>query len=255
MTVSNALQHSRYVRSNNYDPAWVIENQMGPNVLWLTEALCEVLAISPGMRILDLGCGRAMSSIFLAREFGAQVWAADLWISAEENRQRIARAGVSDLVTAVPVEAHALPFEPGFFDAIVSMDAYQYFGTADLYLGYVLNFLKPEGQIGAVIPGTTREIGLDIPATLEPFWQWDFCCWHSAEWWRIHWAKTRKVRIDHVDTIEGGWRDWLQFNDYIAPHVTGRWIESVASTHDMLVADQGTELRFVRIVATNAIDT
>jgi hypothetical protein len=29
------------------------------------------------MRILDLGCGRAMSSLFLHREFGVEVWA---WI-------------------------------------------------------------------------------------------------------------------------------------------------------------------------------
>ena len=29
------------------------------------------------MRVLDLGCGRAMSSIFLRREFGVQVWATE----------------------------------------------------------------------------------------------------------------------------------------------------------------------------------
>jgi cyclopropane fatty-acyl-phospholipid synthase-like methyltransferase len=34
--------------------------------------------LQPGMRVLDLGCGRALSSIFLHREFGLQVWAADL---------------------------------------------------------------------------------------------------------------------------------------------------------------------------------
>jgi cyclopropane fatty-acyl-phospholipid synthase-like methyltransferase len=37
------------------------------------------------MRVLDLGCGRAMSSIFLRRQFGVQVWATDLWFSASEN--------------------------------------------------------------------------------------------------------------------------------------------------------------------------
>ncbi len=40
---------------------------------------------APGLRVLDLGCGRASSSIFLCREFGVQVWAADLWFSASEN--------------------------------------------------------------------------------------------------------------------------------------------------------------------------
>ena len=37
------------------------------------------------MRVLDLGCGLAMSSIFLRREFDVQVWATDLWFNASEN--------------------------------------------------------------------------------------------------------------------------------------------------------------------------
>ena len=245
-----SLHHPRYVRSNGYDPMWVTANQMGPNVLWLTESLTEVMAIEPGMKVLDLGCGKAASSIFLAKEFGAEVWATDLWIPAAENEQRIAEAGLADRVTAVHAEAHALPYEPEFFDAIVSLDAYQYFGTADLYLGYLLDFLRTGGQLGAVMPATTRELGEEIPIALERFWEWDFCCWRTPEWWRVHWAKTRKVTVDHAGFVDDAWRDWLQFNDFIAPHVTGWWVDDVALTRDMLLTDQGTELGFVRMVAT-----
>lgn len=90
------LHHARYPRANRYDAAWVIRNQMGPNALWLAESLGEIMTIEPGMRVLDLGCGRAMSSIFIAREFGAQVWATDLWIPAAENQERIVEAGLTD---------------------------------------------------------------------------------------------------------------------------------------------------------------
>ncbi|MEZ5216161.1 MAG: methyltransferase domain-containing protein [Ilumatobacteraceae bacterium] len=250
MNTPPTLQHERYTRSNGYDPAWVTANQMGPNALWLTESLTEIMTIEPGMKVLDLGCGRAMSSIFLAREFGASAWATDLWIPASENQQRIVEAGVADLVTPIHAEAHTLPFAADFFDAIVSLDAYQYFGTDDLYLGYLLDFLKPERQLGIVVPGTTRELGAEIPATLEPFWEWDFCCWHSPDWWRTHWAKTGKVGVDHADLMEDGWRDWLRFNDFITPHVTGWWVDEVAVTHDMLLADHGTEFGFARVLAT-----
>ena len=245
-----SLVHSRYVRSNGYDPKWVTDNQMGPNALWLTEALTEVLPIEPGMKVLDLGCGKAMSSIFLAREFGAKVWATDLWIPASENQQRIVDAGLTDLITPIHAEAHTLPFAHDFFDAIVSFDAYQYFGTSDLYLGYILDFLKTGGRIGAVMPSTTRELGDEVPAALEPFWEWDFCCWHTPGWWQTHWAKTHKVRVDVADMIDEGWRDWLQFNDFIAPHVEGWWVKEVATTHDMLTIDAGTEIGFARILAT-----
>ncbi len=47
-------------------------------------------------------------------------------------------------------------FAADFFDAIVSFDAYQYFGTAGLHLGYLVDFLKPGGKIGVVMPTTTR---------------------------------------------------------------------------------------------------
>ena len=57
--------------------------------------LTGALELWAGMRVLDLGCGRAASSIFLRREFGVQVWATDLWISPTENWQRIQAAGVA----------------------------------------------------------------------------------------------------------------------------------------------------------------
>lgn len=248
------FRNPRYPRSNEYDPSWVAENQMGPNALWLLESLTEIMAIEPGMRILDLGCGRAMTSIFLAKEFGAQVSATDLWIGAEENQRRIDDAGVADLVTPVHAEAHALPFDKGSFDAVISIDAYQYFGTDDLYIGTVTDLLRPEGRLGCVMPALRPELSAEatpaIPVTLAPFWVWDFCSFHGPEWWRFHWEKSGKVRVDHADLIEDGWRDWLQFNDAIAPVVEGWWIQEVATTHDMLVADQGNHVGFTRIAAT-----
>jgi SAM-dependent methyltransferase len=249
-TTPGSLEHPRYRRSNSYDAGWVTENQMGPNVLWLTESLCEVLPIHPGMKVLDLGCGKAISSVFVAKEFGAQVWATDLWIAAADNQRRIVEAGVEDLVTPIHAEAHTLPFATDFFDVVISLDAYQYFGTDDLYLGYLVDFLKPGGLLGAVMPALTAEVGEQVPDVLTPFWQWEFCCFHSPAWWRTHWAKTGKVTVDHADLVPDGWRDWLRFNDYITPFVEGWWVDDVATTHDMLVADEGRNIGFTRIAAT-----
>ena len=90
MTPSSSLRHQRYTRSDSYDPAWVTANQMGPNALWLTESLSEVMPITSDMNVLDLGCGRAMSSIFIAKEFGAKVWATDLRIDVAEFTEEVA---------------------------------------------------------------------------------------------------------------------------------------------------------------------
>ena len=133
----NVLNCERFPRSNRYDPQWIIENQMGLNPLWLTEWTCEKLVLQPGLRVLDLGCGRGLSSIFLAREYGVQVWAADLWIKPTENFERICEAGVEDLVYPIHTDARDLPFADAYFDAILCTDAYIYFGTDDLYLDSV----------------------------------------------------------------------------------------------------------------------
>ena len=80
------LTADRFPRASQYNPEWLLASASGgANALWLTEWLAESLDLQPGMRVLDLGCGRAVSSIFLRREFGVQVWATDPWRSACET--------------------------------------------------------------------------------------------------------------------------------------------------------------------------
>ncbi|MFG3365034.1 SAM-dependent methyltransferase [Streptomyces sp. NPDC048156] len=109
--LNDLIRPDRYPRSSGYDPAWLLNLHMGPNPLWLLEDLARDLDLRPGMRILDLGSGKGATSVFLAREYGAQVVAADLWIAPEDAATVFADAGVGDQVTAVRAEAHTLPFE------------------------------------------------------------------------------------------------------------------------------------------------
>jgi hypothetical protein len=51
-------------RASAYPSEWIPESHMGPNVLWLAESLTQLRPRRPGLRILDLGCGRALSSLF-----------------------------------------------------------------------------------------------------------------------------------------------------------------------------------------------
>jgi SAM-dependent methyltransferase len=235
----------RFPRCAGYDPEWVITNEMGPNVLWLTEFLGQAMDLRPGMRVLDLGCGKALSSIFLAREFGVQVWATDLWIPAAENLGRVQEAGLEDLVFPVHAEAHALPFAAAFFDAAFCVDAYHYFGTDDLYLGYFARFVRPDGQIGFVVPGVRQEIGAHIPPSLRPLWNWDFGSFHTTAWWRAHWEKTGLVEIVTADTLPNGWEIWLQWEEMWEK--IGR--PSPHGNVELLHADPDHLLGFNRVVA------
>ena len=243
--LAERLRLKGYPRSAGYPPEWVLENLMGPNALWLAESLCQVLDLQPNMRVLDMGCGKAISSIFLAKEFGVQVWATDLWISASENWTRIAAAGMQDRVFPIHAEAHALPYAEGFFDAAVSLDAYHYFGTDDLYLGTYSKLVKPGGQIGIVVPGLTREFEAGVPEHLAAYWDWEFCSLHSPEWWKHHWEKTGKVEVIQAENLPDGWEQW---------HLWMQVCEEAGYPGDakelaMLEADGGRDLGLTRVVA------
>ncbi|MFG2353555.1 methyltransferase domain-containing protein [Streptomyces sp. NPDC048521] len=251
--LTKRLTHPRYPRSNRYDARWTIENQMGPHALWLLEWLAPALgldALPPHARVLDLGCGRAMTSVFLAREYGVQVTAADLWVKPDDNAVRIAEAGVADRVLPVFAEAHDLPFGEGTFDAIVSIDAYQYFGTNDLYLPTLTRLLKPGGRIGVVVPSLREEIdGAEPPEHLGAYWDPGFWAFHSPAWWRRNWTRSKAVTVETADWLRDGWRDWLLWSEVCAEESPSAFMAGLArQSVELLTADQGRALGFARVV-------
>ena len=153
-----------------YDPQWIRDNALGENALCQTESLVRRLPLRAGMRILDLGCGKATSSIFLAREFGVEVWAADGATSPSENRKRAVALGCEASVFPLRVDAHSLPFAKDFFDAVIAIDSFLYYGTDDRYLSYLVQFIKPGGFIGVVDIAFTRDVRSieDAPEYLRP---------------------------------------------------------------------------------------
>ena len=241
MTTDQRFVSARFPRSARYHPDWILSCVSGgANSLWMTEWLAEALDLRPGMQVLDLGCGRAASSIFLRREFGVQVWAADLWFSASENLRRIRDAGVEDGVFPIHADARKLPFADDFFDAIISIDSFIYYGTDDHYLNYLARFVKPGGQVGIAGAGLTKEIQGSLPEHLREWWVPDQWCLHSPAWWRWHWERTGIMNIEVADTLPDGWQRWLDWHRLIAPDNTAE-IQA-------LEADRGEYLGYVRLV-------
>lgn len=252
------MTHRSFPRASKYDARWILDNEMGPNALWLAESLSQVMPLSPGMRILDMGCGRAMTSIFFAKEFGVTVWANDLWIPARDNWKTVRAAGLENRVFPIHAEAHALPYADEFFDAIVSLDSYHYYGTDDIYLRYFSRFLRPGGRIGIIVPGLVRELGARVPPHLTqrhgkhgPWWDptecWSF---HTAPWWRRHWERTGLVEVEKCAMIKDGGKLWLRWEEAL---VAGkRSFSGFAPDPAVLRADRGRFLGFVRMVARKA---
>lgn len=244
MNLSNRIEKMKnplYPLSSKYDPHWIINNQMGSHCLWLTESLSKSMNIKPGMRILDLGCGKAISSIFLAKEFNAEVWAFDLWIGANDNWQRIKEAGVQDLVFPIQGNSLEMPFADEFFDAVISINSIWSYGMDENFVdAHLARVVKPGGQIGTVIPGLFNELA-ETPEYLKPYWHTDFDSYHSPAWWRNLWEKAKSIDINIIDAFENKegakiWRDFI-------------WILDPDEGKGMEV-DNGRNITFLRLLAT-----
>ncbi|HEX5177653.1 MAG TPA: methyltransferase domain-containing protein, partial [Chthoniobacteraceae bacterium] len=144
-------------------------------------------------------------------------------------------------------DARSLPFGADFFDAIVAIDSFIYVGTDDLYLSYLLRFVKPGGWLAIAGAGLMHEIEGAVPDHLRAWWSPDLWCLHSALWWRRHWERTGFVDIEVADTLADGWQFWLDWHREIAP-------DNHAEI-DALEADRGRSLGYVRAVARRRADT
>lgn len=232
-----------YSRSKKYDTPELMAMIMGPNPIKLEEELMEGNLIPAGSTVCDLGSGTGLTSVFLAKEYGFKVYAADLWSDPEENRKFFDSMGLSrEQIIPVKADATALPFERDFFDAVVSIDSYNYFGRDPRYLGEkLLPFVKTGAYIYIAIPGMVKDCHDKLPPELLLSWtpeQMDYM--HDVDYWRGLMEQTQGIEILSVRQMESNdelWADWLrQENPY-----------SVGDRRSM-EAGAGKYLNFIAIV-------
>lgn len=207
---------NNFPKANSFDVNLVRSKIMGPNPLKLCEELLRGVNIAKGSRVCDLGSGTGITSVMLAREYGLDVYAVDLWSDLDENRAFFREMSVPD-ERIHPVKANAaegLPFEPEFFDGVVSIDSYNYFGRDSHYLGErLLPYVKSGGRIYLSIPGMVRDCHDALPACLLASWdaeQLDYM--HDLVWWRDMIGQTSGVIIEDMHQMpctSEAWVDWI----------------------------------------------
>ena len=210
-----------YSKSEKYNTPALQAKIMGPNPVKLEEELLLDHRIPDGALVCDLGSGQGLTSVFLAKEYGFTVYAADLWSDPEENRRFFDEMGLSrEQIIPVKADATDLPFEKEFFDAVVSTDSYNYFGRDGRYLDEkLLPFVKSGGYIYIAVPGMKKDCHDALPPELLLSWtpeQLDYL--HDIDYWREILGQCRGAEVLTVKEMESNeevWADWLkQENEY-----------------------------------------
>lgn len=211
----------KYPRSQKYDTPELMGKIMGPNPVKLEEELLLNHKIPAGATVCDLGSGQGLTSVFLAKEYGFTVYAADLWSDPEENRRFFREMGIpDDRIIPVKADATTLPFPEEFFDAVVSTDSYNYFGRDPAFLdSKLLPFVKKGGYLYIAVPGMKRDCHDCLPPELLLSWtpeQLDYL--HDVTYWKNIVSQSRQAEVVSVEEMESNeevWADWLrQENEY-----------------------------------------
>ena len=205
-----------YIRSKKYNTPTLLSKIMGPNPVKLEEELLIDCKIPQRSVVCDLGSGQGLTSVFLAKEYGFQVYAADLWSDPEENRKFFCEMELTDK-QLLPVKADAcdLPFDHEFFDAVVSIDSYHYFGRDAHYLDdKLLPFVKSGGYLYIAIPGMKKDCHHDLPKELLLSWtpeqldtMHDVCYWSEIAGKS---CDAEVVAVQEMQSNEEVWADWLK---------------------------------------------
>ena len=92
-----------------------------PGGVRATHKLIELLSPENDMKVLDIGCGKGRTSVYLAKKYGCKVVGIDILEDSIEEAGKYARKNkVDHLVSFRVADAHNLPFADHEFDMTLS---------------------------------------------------------------------------------------------------------------------------------------
>ncbi|MCL2356677.1 MAG: methyltransferase domain-containing protein [Defluviitaleaceae bacterium] len=186
----------------------------GPNGIRQAEELASHFTITKDMKILDLGCGMGLSAVYLAQEYGAEVFATDLFADPTVNHEKFQSLGVADKIIPMILDAtQPMPFAERYFDVIFSVGAYNVFGDNEEMLPKLVPYVKKGGFIAVAFPGLKYEFGNNVPKEMQPFWTDPEVARsvRGIEWWKELFGKAGEI----INLSEMACHD-IAWDEYIA---------------------------------------
>jgi len=120
----------------------------------ITQQTLELMKLKPGQRVLDLGCGAGWASRLLAQRVGGgehpgQVVSLD--VSDEMIRRARAASTQLDNLLFVVGSAQQIPWQEDYFDKVLSVESFYYYGDQGGALDELRRVMAPGGELYILI--------------------------------------------------------------------------------------------------------
>jgi len=207
----------------------IYEDCLGGGALYLAARMARTMRASPGDVVLDLGCGKGATSIFLARHLAARVIAVDLWTDATFLHHKFLARGYRDRIVPLQLDVTGrLPFADQYFDAIFCMNSLSFYGGSVEFLQHLLRHLKRGGQFVVGMETLNAEFSAEerrhppavfnynLPPPDEQInvWDDDFSKMHSPPWWENLFKESGLLRVEtcyELDDAEVLYEDLVKY--------------------------------------------
>ena len=243
--------------NHTWDDVYGKGDKMAPGALYLATEMTRRMNMCPGSSVLDLACGKGVTSEFLARTFDINVAAVDLWITEEFLRSKFQSAGLGHRIRAYNLDAtEPLPFADNQFDSIFCMQAFHSFGGSVDFVHHLLRHLKSDGQICIAGACFNEEFPNDQQSQIfnvTDGWDAEYDKYHSPIWWQSLFESSELVEVLQCrelvnglemweDVILYGWQrsgfsaDWLRESKWLINHIVHSRHHNPYLTHFVISA-------------------
>jgi ubiquinone/menaquinone biosynthesis C-methylase UbiE len=119
--------------------------------LRITEKALQKMNLSPGNRILEMGCGEGWTCRLIARTAGETLRIVGMDIADEMVHRAQAKSGGFQNLSFVCASAEHIPCQANSFDKVLSIEAFYYIKNQENALKELLRVMIPQGELFLLI--------------------------------------------------------------------------------------------------------